>query len=133
MIRYRRVVGNLEFQPLKQPKAEAEPKIVTYDPMRGTQKSSGNLCNSTDSNFFELYRVGYITVTLIIGTSQVCVCHTMSMGAYDEEEHERRERKNSEVDASFDDQRNEYEGRIEYKGGESTEELLDQFKQIQSK
>jgi len=56
----------------------------------------------------------------------------MSMGAYDEEEHERRERKNSEVDASFDDERNEYEGSVEYDGGESTEELLDQFQQIQS-
>jgi len=56
----------------------------------------------------------------------------MSMGAYDEEEHERRERKNSEVDASFDDERNEYRGSVEYEGGESTEELLDQFQQIQS-
>ena len=56
----------------------------------------------------------------------------MSMGAYDEEEHERRERKNSEVDASFDDERNEYEGDLEYEGDESTEELLDQFKEMQS-
>ncbi len=55
----------------------------------------------------------------------------MSMGAYDEAEHERRERKASTVDADFDDQRNEYEGRVEYEG-ESTEELLDQFKEIQS-
>jgi hypothetical protein len=56
----------------------------------------------------------------------------MSMGAYDEEEYERRERKNSEVDASFDDERTEYNGSVEYDSGESTEELLDQFKQIQS-
>ena len=56
----------------------------------------------------------------------------MSMGAYDEEEHERRERMNSEVDASFDDQRNEYDGHVEYEGDDSTEELLDQFKQIKS-
>jgi len=62
----------------------------------------------------------------------VWVCQTMSMGAYDEEEHERRERKNSEVDASFDDERNEYDGSVEYEGGESTEELLDQFQEIQS-
>jgi len=55
----------------------------------------------------------------------------MSMGAYDDEEHERRERKNSEVDASFDDDRNEYHGKVEYDGGESTEELLDQFQEIQ--
>ena len=56
----------------------------------------------------------------------------MSMGAYDEEEHERRERMTSEVDASFDDERNEYRGRVEYESGESTEELLDQFKEIKS-
>ncbi|MEF8782637.1 MAG: DUF5786 family protein [Haloarculaceae archaeon] len=56
----------------------------------------------------------------------------MSMGAYDEEEHERRERKNSEVAASFDDERSEYSGSVEFESGESTEQLLDQFKQIQS-
>ena len=56
----------------------------------------------------------------------------MSMGAYDDEEHERRERKNSSVDASFDDHRSEYKGTVEYDGGESTEDLLDQFKQMQS-
>jgi hypothetical protein len=55
----------------------------------------------------------------------------MSMGAYDDDEHERRERKNSEVDTNFDDDRHEYRGEIEYDGGESTEELLDQFEQIQ--
>jgi hypothetical protein len=54
----------------------------------------------------------------------------MSMGAYDEAEHERRERKASTVDASFDDERTEYRGRVEYEGDDSTEELLDQFKQI---
>jgi len=56
----------------------------------------------------------------------------MSMGAYDDEEHERRERKNSEVDASFDDERSEYKGEVDFEGGESTEELLDQFKEIQA-
>jgi len=55
----------------------------------------------------------------------------MSMGAYDEEEHERRERKNSEVDASFDDDRTEYQGQVEFDSGESTEDLLNQFKEIQ--
>jgi hypothetical protein len=54
------------------------------------------------------------------------------MGAYDEEEHERRERKNSEVDADFDDERTDYNGSIKYDTGESTEELLDQFKEINS-
>ena len=56
----------------------------------------------------------------------------MSMGAYDDEEHERRERKNSEVDADFDDERTTYHGSIEYDSGESTEELLDQFEEIKS-
>jgi hypothetical protein len=56
----------------------------------------------------------------------------MSMGAYDDEEHERRERKNSEVDISDEDDRTEYHGSVEYDSGESTEELLDQFKEINS-
>jgi hypothetical protein len=54
------------------------------------------------------------------------------MGAYDEEEHERRERKNNEVDISEDDDRTEYHGSVEYEGGESTEDLLNQFKEINS-
>ena len=57
----------------------------------------------------------------------------MSMGAYDEDEHERREMKNNSVDAGFDDNRPEYRGQIEYNEGESAEALLDQFKQLQSK
>ena len=56
----------------------------------------------------------------------------MSMGAYDEDEHERREQKASSVDASFDDDRTEYEGELEYNSGESAEALLDQFKRMQS-
>jgi hypothetical protein len=56
----------------------------------------------------------------------------MSMGAYDEDEHERRERKNSEVDASFDDERTVHNGEVEYDAGDSTEELLDQFQQMKS-
>ncbi|WP_436907244.1 DUF5786 family protein [Halosimplex marinum] len=56
----------------------------------------------------------------------------MSMGAYDEVEHERRERKHSEVEVSDDDQRTEYRGTVEYDSDESTEELLDQFKEINS-
>jgi hypothetical protein len=54
------------------------------------------------------------------------------MGAYDDDEHERRERKNNEVDLSEDDDRTAYHGSVEYDSGESTEELLDQFKQINS-
>jgi hypothetical protein len=56
----------------------------------------------------------------------------MSMGAYDEAEHERRERKTSEIDADFDDERTAYEGDVEYDAGESAEALLDQFQQINS-
>ena len=56
----------------------------------------------------------------------------MSMGAYDEDEHERREQKNSEVDADFDDERTVYNGSVEYESGESTEDLLNQFEQIKS-
>jgi len=54
----------------------------------------------------------------------------MSMGAYDDEEHERRERKNNEVAISDDDDRTEYRGAVDYESGESTEDLLDKFKEI---
>jgi len=56
----------------------------------------------------------------------------MSMGAYDEDEHERREQKTSSVDASFDDERTDYEGDLEYESGDSTEALLEQFQQMKS-
>ena len=56
----------------------------------------------------------------------------MSMGAYDEAEYERRERKSNTVDASFDDDRHEYEGTVEYDSGDSTEDLLSQFEKIKS-
>ena len=56
----------------------------------------------------------------------------MSMGAYDEDEHERREQKTSSVDASFDDERTDYEGDLEYESGDSTEALLEQFEQMKS-
>jgi hypothetical protein len=54
----------------------------------------------------------------------------MSMGAYDEDEHERREKKAATVDAAFDDERTSYEGTIEYDSGDSAEALIDQFKQM---
>ena len=56
----------------------------------------------------------------------------MSMGAYDEEEHERREQKTSSVDVQFEDTRTEFHGKLEYDSGDSAEALLDQFKQIKS-
>ena len=60
----------------------------------------------------------------------MCVV-AMSMGAYDEDEHERREEKQS-VEVSEDDTRSTYEGSVEFDSGDSTEELLDQFDQMKS-
>ncbi len=57
---------------------------------------------------------------------------TMSMGAYDEDEHERREQQASKVDTDFDDERTIYHGKVEYDSGESAEELLDQFERMKS-
>jgi hypothetical protein len=54
------------------------------------------------------------------------------MGAYDESEHERREEKLGDVDPEVDDDRVNYEGRVEFDSGDSTEALLDQFKKIKS-
>jgi hypothetical protein len=54
------------------------------------------------------------------------------MGAYDEDEHERREKKAADVDVSFDDERTNYSGTVEYDSGDSAEDLLDQFKEMQS-
>ncbi|ADJ13640.1 DUF5786 family protein [Halalkalicoccus jeotgali] len=56
----------------------------------------------------------------------------MSMGAYDDDEHERREKKNATVDTDFDDDRSEYHGKLEFDSGESAEALLDQFRRIKS-
>lgn len=55
----------------------------------------------------------------------------MSMGAYDEDEHERRERKNGAVDVSEADDRSVYRGEVEYED-EDTETLLDTFEEIKS-
>lgn len=54
------------------------------------------------------------------------------MGAYDEDEHERREAKASSVDVSDDDDRTEYDGSVSYESGDSAEALLDQFKEIKN-
>jgi len=48
----------------------------------------------------------------------------MSMGAYDEDEHERREQQASKVDTDFDDERTIYHGKVEYDSGDSAEALL---------
>jgi hypothetical protein len=57
---------------------------------------------------------------------------TMSMGAYDEAEHERREEKTNNVEVADDDTRTTYDGSVEFDSGDSTEELLDQFEQMKS-
>ncbi|MBP1954329.1 hypothetical protein J2752_001210 [Halarchaeum rubridurum] len=54
----------------------------------------------------------------------------MSIGSYDEDEHERRERKNADVDLSEDDDRTDYHGSVTYDAGDSAEALLDQFKRM---
>ncbi|MFC6731328.1 MULTISPECIES: DUF5786 family protein [unclassified Haladaptatus] len=55
----------------------------------------------------------------------------MSMGAYDEQEHMRREEKTSRVNADNDDDtRLQYEGKVEYDSGDSAEALLEQFKKM---
>ena len=56
----------------------------------------------------------------------------MSLGAYDEDEYERRERKNATVDLSEDDTRTDYEGSIEFDSGDSADDLLAQFEAIKS-
>ncbi|MEZ3116153.1 DUF5786 family protein [Halobaculum sp. MBLA0147] len=53
----------------------------------------------------------------------------MSMGAYDEDEHERRAEK-TRVDADFDDERDEYRGEVTFDGDDDTEALLDQFHEL---
>lgn len=55
----------------------------------------------------------------------------MSMGAYDEAEHERREAKTATVDADFDQEREEFRGSLTYDSGESADDLLEQFEAMQ--
>ncbi|MFB6137309.1 MAG: DUF5786 family protein [Halobacteriaceae archaeon] len=55
----------------------------------------------------------------------------MSMGAYDEDEHERREKKNAQVDIG-DDTRSEYRGSVEFDAGGSADEMLRQFEELNS-
>lgn len=57
----------------------------------------------------------------------------MSIGSYDEAEHERRERKTGEVDADFDAERPEYTGSLTYDSGDSAEALLDAFRELRSR
>ncbi|MFB6156230.1 MAG: DUF5786 family protein [Haloferacaceae archaeon] len=54
----------------------------------------------------------------------------MGMGAYDEDEHERREQKATRVDADFDGARSDFRGELEYDAGDSAEDLLEQFERL---
>lgn len=54
----------------------------------------------------------------------------MSMGTFDEEEHERREKMISSVDAESDDRRTTFEGDVEYTGEESVDELLSRLEEL---
>jgi hypothetical protein len=56
----------------------------------------------------------------------------MSMGTFDAEEHERREKKISSVDADSDDRRTNFEGHVEYTGDDSIEELLARLKELKA-
>ncbi|WP_306061633.1 DUF5786 family protein [Natronococcus wangiae] len=54
----------------------------------------------------------------------------MSMGTYDAEEFERREKMISSVETESDDRRIDFEGRVEYTGDDSIEELLSRLKEL---
>ncbi|WP_248895742.1 DUF5786 family protein [Haloplanus halobius] len=54
----------------------------------------------------------------------------MSMGAYDEAEHERRAQKTGQVDVQSDDDRSQFRGTLSYDAGDSTDALLDQFERL---
>jgi hypothetical protein len=56
----------------------------------------------------------------------------MSLGSYDEDEHERRERKNARVDTSTADGRSAFRGELEYDAGASADALLEQFERLQT-
>jgi len=58
------------------------------------------------------------------------VFRTMSMGAYDEDEHERREQKAAQVDADFEGARSDFRGELEYDDGDSADALLEQFERL---
>lgn len=57
----------------------------------------------------------------------------MSMGTFDAEEYERREKKINSVVADSDDHRTDYEGHVEYTGEDSIEELLARLKEVKGK
>ena len=59
--------------------------------------------------------------------------YTMSMGAYDEAEHERRELKSGMIDADFSEARHEFRGTVTFEDAGTPEELMAVFEQIKRK
>lgn len=57
---------------------------------------------------------------------------SMSMGTFDHQEYERRERMISSIDTRRNDRRPNYEGRIEYVGEGSVDELLARLKELKA-
>lgn len=57
---------------------------------------------------------------------------SMSMGTFDHQEYERRERMISSVDTRQNDRRPSFEGRIEYVGEGSVDELLVRLKELKT-
>ena len=57
---------------------------------------------------------------------------SMSMGTFDHQEYERRERMISSIDTRSNDRRPNYEGRIEYTGADSVDELLARLKELKA-
>lgn len=56
----------------------------------------------------------------------------MSMGTFDHQEYERRERMISSVDTRQNDRLPSFEGRIEYVGEDSVDELLARLKELKA-
>lgn len=56
----------------------------------------------------------------------------MSMGTFDHQEYERRERMISSIDTRPNDRRPNYEGRIEYTGENSVDALLARLKELKA-
>ena len=54
------------------------------------------------------------------------------MGSFEEHEHERREKKISEIESDSGEQPKEYPGKMTFEGENSTEDLLDRLNQIKS-
>lgn len=57
---------------------------------------------------------------------------SMSMGTFDHQEYERRERMISSIDTRPNDRRPNYEGRIEYTGEDSVDALLARLKELKA-